>query len=115
LVSLGRKEPHPSMERSTLILEGPSGGVIRLNVRTEIGRHLLRQASSESAYADVHQFTVEPRDGRWWIEPIEKTHSATTLNDLVLNRATKLNEGDTIGLCGRISGKKAMPITVKLS
>jgi hypothetical protein len=32
----------------------------------------------------------------------------------VLNRATKLNEGDTIGLCGRISGKKAMPITVKL-
>lgn len=115
LVSLGRKEPQPSVERSTLILEGPSGGVIRLNVRTEIGRHLLRQASSEADYADVHQFTVEPLDGLWWIEPIEKTHSATTLNDVVLNRATKLNEGDTIGLCGRISGKKAMPITVKLS
>jgi serine/threonine protein kinase len=115
LLSLGLKEPQLRAERSTLVLAGPAGGVIRLNVKTEIGRHLLRQASPEADYADVHQFTVEPRDGSWWIEPIEKTHSATTLNGVVLNSATKLNEGDTIGLCGRISGKKAMPVTVKLS
>jgi len=98
----------------TLIISGPRGSV-RLNVRTSLGRHLLRQVSEEAIHADPHQFSVEPRGGDWWIIPAADAHAQTTVNDTALEAPAMLKDSDIIALRGRKSGKSAMRITVQLS
>lgn len=98
----------------TLTFRGPLGSV-RLNVRTSLGRHLLRQVNEEAVHADPHQFSVEPRGGDWWIIPSAEAHALTTVNDTGLDSPAMLKDGDTIGLRGRKTGKSVMKISVHLS
>lgn len=104
----------PSGKHRLLILSGPLGSV-RLNIRTSLGRHLLGQVSRDANHADLHQFSVEPRGGEWWIIPKVEAHAHTAVNNAVLEASTTLKGGDTISLRGRTSGKSAMEITVQFS
>jgi serine/threonine protein kinase len=110
------KEPTtpPPLEptKPTLVLKGPTGSEIRLNIRTEMGKHLLRQASLEAIRADYQQFVVFPDGEDWWIEPNSGSHAWTTLNSLPLESKRMLAEGDKIALQGRKTGTTAMPLTV---
>lgn len=108
------RDASPAPTRTKLVIQGPAGS-ISLNVRTTLGRHLLRQASAEANRADEQQFAVEQREGQWWIEPVPSSHAMTTLNEAPLGVPTQLRNGDRIALRGRKSGMTAMPLTVKLS
>jgi serine/threonine protein kinase len=106
------KGPSASPSPPTLVIQGPCGSPIRLNVRTMLGIHLLRQIDPEALGADEKQFAVERRDGGWWIEPVPTSHAWTTLNKVELSAPARLSPGDQIALRGRKSGKTAMNLTI---
>jgi serine/threonine protein kinase len=101
----------------SLVLEskGSLRAPLRVNVRTEIGRHLLRQLDEGGLRADDVQFTVEPRAGGWWIIPNPSSIPWTTVNGENLETEQRLKDGDVLCLKGRKSGKVLSPILVKLS
>ncbi len=88
-------------------------GSVDFRISLEIGSQQLGEASSETQYANKRQFRLEraPGDG-WFISPCPGTAALTLHNEAELTERTRLQDGDSICLMGRSSGKKAMRLTV---
>ncbi len=101
----------------TLVLErkGSTRAPIRVNLSTEVGRHLLRQLDDAGARADELQFIVEPRGAEWWIIPNASSIPWTTVNGANLEAEQRLKDGDVLAIKGRKSLKVLMSVEAKFS
>ncbi len=98
----------------TIRLTNGVGTPLSFNIAACVGRDLLRQFGEASRFADDHQFTLEPRDGEWWLVPRPETMNFTLYNEKPLDRPIRLNRGDKIEIGSRASGRTVLPLTVEL-
>jgi serine/threonine protein kinase len=114
-----KKPEHPSNaptpEINSLRLVGPDGKSLPFNVGTQVGKSLFRRFWTEARFADNHQFTLERRGDEWWLLPPEnETKNLTIVNGKQARTAVQLKQGDKIEICGKASGKTALPLIVDI-
>jgi serine/threonine protein kinase len=110
--------PAPSARRPPLAsdrvqLIGHGGRALQLGVRTEVGKHLVRQFGSDAEFWDARQCVLERRpDRRWQIVPVPDAANETLLNGERLVAPQVLCEGDVIAVGRKASGIVKLPLTV---
>ncbi|MEO6029525.1 MAG: protein kinase [Candidatus Binatia bacterium] len=97
-------------ERIELVAAG--GVALRIGVRTEIGKAILRRFGPEAEFWDTMQCTVERRnDGQWIVTPAPRTVNETLVNGAPLTAARALIEGDVIAAGRSAKGISKLPLT----
>ncbi len=76
----------------------------------EFGKLLLTRTSSEGRYAGRAQFSLRWSGESVIISPCKDTPCDTLVNGTVLSGDVTLQQGDSIKLRGRTSGREAMPL-----
>ena len=108
--SSGKRAPLAS-DRVQLI--GNGGRALQVGVRTEVGKHLVRQFGSDAEFWDAHQCVLERRpDRRWQIVPVAGAANETLLNGELLIAPQVLYEGDVIAVGRKAAGIVKLPLTV---
>ena len=108
--SSGKRAPLAS-DRVQLI--GNGGRALQVGVRTEVGKHLVRQFGSDAEFWDAHQCVLERRpDRRWQIVPVAGAANETLLNGELLIAPQVLHEGDVIAVGRKAAGIVKLPLTV---
>ena len=95
-------------------LLGPDGRTLRVGVRTELGKGLLRQFGSDAEFWDNRQCLIE-RDSRrqWVVSPISGAVNETIVNGETLTTPRPLRQGDLIAVGRKAKGIVKMPLTVR--
>lgn len=95
-------------------LLAPAGGSLRLGVRTELGRELLRRFGADSAFWDDRQCVLERREGQpWVVSPIAGTTNETLVNGVALAAPRVLSGGDVLAVGRQAKGIAKLPFTVR--
>ena len=95
-------------------LTGPDGRSLRIAVRTELGKALVRQFGPDGEFWDTHQCMLERNSQRQWIvSPVARTTNETLINGETLNAPTALKQGDLIAVGRQAKGVIKMPLTVR--
>lgn len=95
-------------------LTGADGRSLRVGVRTELGKALIRQLGPDGDYWDTVQCVVERRVGRSWvISPVNGTTNETLVNGEILGSTRALCNGDLIAVGRQAKGIVKMPLTVR--
>ena len=90
-----------------------SGRALQVGVRTEVGKHLVRQFGSDAEFWDARQCVLERRpDRRWQIVPIPDAANETLVNGERLVAPQVLHEGDVIAVGRKAAGIVKLPLTV---
>lgn len=93
-------------------------GTFSTKIDFDINKKILDKVTFDSKYANPNwQFKIlnSPTSG-WFIAPNNLADNLTCLNGQPIKiKSTKLKNGDNICLKGRISGKTAMNLKVKIS
>jgi serine/threonine protein kinase len=93
---------------------GPDSRALRIGVRTELGKPLVRQFGPDAEFWDNRQCVVERRGGRqWFLLPLEGTTNETLLNGQALLAARPLRQGDVVAVGRQAKGVSKMPLTVR--
>jgi serine/threonine protein kinase len=95
-------------------LSGPDGRSVRVSVRTELGKGLVRQFGPDGEFWDNRQCVLE-RDARrqWVVSPIGEAVNETLVNGETLTMSRPLRQGDLIAVGRRAKGILKMPLTVR--
>ena len=94
-------------------LVGDGGRALELGVRTELGRHLVRQFGNDAAVWDTRQVVLErATDGRWQVVPVAGTTNETLVNGEALTGPRPLAEGDVLAVGRTAKGIVKLPLTV---
>jgi hypothetical protein len=97
-----------------LELLGPNGRSLRIRVRTELGKTLVRQFGPDGEYWDNRQCVLERNSGRQWVvSPIQGTTNETLVNGEALTAPRPLRQGDLIAVGRQAKGVVKMPLTVR--
>jgi len=95
-------------------LLGPGGRAVRIGVRTELGKALLRQFGPESEFWDDRQCVLERRTGQQWvISPLKGTTNETLINGRTLTGPRALREGDLIAVGREQKGIVKLALTAR--
>ena len=95
-------------------LTGADGRSLRVGVRTELGKALIRQLGPDGDFWDTVQCVVERRAGRSWvISPVNGTTNETLVNGEILGSTRALCNGDLIAVGRQAKGIVKMPLTVR--
>lgn len=95
-------------------LVSPGGASLRIRVRTEIGKAVLRPFGPEAEFWDVTQCTIERQvDGRWLVIPAPATVNETLINGMPLMTGHALREGDVIAAGRSAKGISKLPLTAR--
>ena len=95
-------------------LVSPGGESLRIGVRTEIGKAVLRRFGPEAEFWDTKQCTVERRsDGQWIVTPASETVNETLINGTPLTAARALSDGDVIAAGRSAKGISKLPLTAQ--
>lgn len=95
-------------------LVASGGSALRVRIRTELGRALLRQFGDDSAFWDDRQCVLERNaGGQWLVSPIASTTNETLLNGVALTAPHPLRDGDAIAVGRQSKGIVKMPLTVR--
>jgi serine/threonine protein kinase len=98
----------------TVELQGGPGRLLRIGVRTELGKALVRQFGSDGEFWDNRQCVVERNAARQWVvSPVEGTTNETLLNGLTLTAPCVLRQADVIAVGRQSRGVTKMPLTVR--
>ena len=98
--------------RIQLVAEG--GQALQLGVRTELGKHVVRQLGAEAEFWDSPQCTLERQpDGRWRVTPAPGTANETLLNGEVLTGPQPLADGDVLAVGRKAKGIVKLPLRVR--
>ena len=93
----------------------PGGDSLRIAVRTEIGKAVVRRFGADAEFWDDKQCTIERRpDGQWIVTPAPGTVNETLINGAALTTPRALSDGDVLA-AGR--GAKAitkLPLTARV-
>lgn len=95
-------------------LIAPSGKALRVAVRTELGKMLMRQFGSDAEFWDERQCVIE-RDarGQWMVTPIAAATNRTLVNGRALSASRVLSLGDVIAVGNEAKGVAKLPLTVR--
>jgi serine/threonine protein kinase len=106
--------PQKPLVSAALELVGPGGRSIRVGVKTELGKALMRQFGPEGEFWDSRQCVLERRaTGQWTIAPIGPTTNETLLNGQTLTTAQTLSAGDLIAVGRQAKSVAKLPLTVR--
>ena len=95
-------------------LSGPNGRSVRVSVRTELGKGLVRQFGPDGEFWDNRQCVLERNARRQWVvSPIGEAVNETLLNGETLTTSHPLRQGDLIAVGRRATGILKMPLTVR--
>ena len=93
-------------------LVAASGEALRIGVRTEIGKAVLRRFGADAAFWDAKQCTVERRpDGQWIVTPAPGTVNETLINGARLTTPHALTDGDVLAAGRSAKGISKLPLT----
>jgi serine/threonine protein kinase len=105
--------PRPPLVAEAVVLQAPDGKSLRLGVRTELGKALMRQFGPDAEFWDHRQCVIErAADGRWTLVPAGPTTNETLVNGRALTRASTLSPGDRIAVGREAKGIAKLPLTV---
>jgi hypothetical protein len=97
-----------------LVLQAPDGKTMRIGVRTELGKALMRQFGADAEFWDHRQCVIErAADGRWTLLPAGPTTNETLINGRTLTQASILSLGDRIAVGREAKGIAKLPLTVR--
>ena len=103
----------PPLAGDRVQLVGHGGRALQVGVRTEVGKHLVRQFGSDAEFWDARQCVLERRpDRRWQIVPMPGAANETLLNGELLVAPQVLHEGDVIAVGRKAAGIVKLPLTV---
>lgn len=95
-------------------LVGPGGKSLRVAVRTELGKLLMRQFGADAEFWDDRQCVIA-RDtgGRWTVTPVAAATNQTLVNGQALLAARVLSQGDVIAVGNEAKGVAKLPLSVR--
>ncbi|MES2785686.1 MAG: protein kinase [Pseudomonadota bacterium] len=94
-------------------LQGPDGRSIRIGVRTELGKTLVRQFGPDGEFWDARQCVLERSAAReWFVTPLPGTTNETLLNGQALSSPRVLRHGDQIAVGRQAKGIAKLPLKV---
>jgi eukaryotic-like serine/threonine-protein kinase len=95
-------------------LLGPDGRSLQINVRTELGKVLVRQFGPEAEFWDSRQCVLERVAGRQWVvAPVAGSTNETLVNGKTLTAPHALRQGDSIAVGRQEKGVSKLPLTVR--
>ena len=95
-------------------LAAPGGGTLRIRIRTELGKMLMRQFGADSEYWDERQCVLErSTSGQWTLRPAGATTNQTLVNGRALTGPHALKAGDQIGVGNEAKKVVKLPLTVR--
>jgi serine/threonine protein kinase len=104
----------PPLASDAVELVSEDGKSVRIGVRTELGKLLLRQFGTDAAYWDDHQCQIERNaSGQWTLKPVGATTNQTLVNGHALTGPRVLNQGDLIAVGNETKGVSKLPLTVR--
>ena len=111
----GGEKSGSELKKLKLVLRGDVGEFAS-RAKFRLDQNTLARVSSQANFADrANQFSVEVSDGGWLIVGNPAVTNPTTLNGIEIGASpTPIKDGDIVALKGRLSGKTAMKLTVRL-
>jgi serine/threonine protein kinase len=95
-------------------LFGPDGRSLKIGVRTELGKALVRQLGPDGEFWDDRQCLLERSAGRQWVvSPVAGTTNETLVNGKTLTAPHALQHGDAIAVGRQEKGIAKMPLVVR--
>jgi serine/threonine protein kinase len=105
--------PRPPLATPVLVLEGPDAKPLRIGVRTELGKGLMRQFGPDAEFWDNAQCVIERNSaGQWTLVPNERATNETLLNGRKVLRPSVLSAGDLIAVGREAKGIIKLPLRV---
>jgi serine/threonine protein kinase len=105
-----------ALKSDRIKLVAPGGESLRIGVRTDIGKALLRRFGADAEFWDSRQCTVERRaDGQWIVTPAPGTVNETLVNGVPLSTARPLSEGDVLAAGRSAKGISKLPLTAHVA
>ncbi len=103
--------PEPSLPRG-IVLSGPGGQQVVLNIETHVGKRLLSRFGEDCRYYSELQYTLYPEEGSWYVSPNGGAQNKTLLNGEVLSGRTRLKDGDVLCVGNPLRGITKLPLSV---
>jgi serine/threonine protein kinase len=95
-------------------LSGTDGRTLRIGVRTDLGKALLRQFGPDAEFWDNRQCVIERNSARQWIlSPDPAATNETLVNGEALTKPRLLRQGDRIAVGRQAKGIAKLPLTVR--
>ena len=95
-------------------LFGPDGRSVRIGVRTELGKALVRQFGPDGEFWDNRQCVIERQAGKQWVvSPVAGTTNETLVNGKTLTAPRGLRYGDLIAVGRQAKGVIKLPLTAR--
>jgi len=111
--------PSPPVARTPLAsnaieLVAPSGKSLRLAVRTDLGKMLMRQFGADAEFWDERQCVIERNaSGHWIAMPVATALNQTLVNGRALTVSRSLSQGDLIAVGNEAKGIAKLPLAVR--
>ena len=95
-------------------LVASGGESLRVGIRTEIGKAVLRRFGADAEFWDEKQCTIERRpDGQWIVTPVPGTVNETLVNGAPVTSAHPLSDGDVLAAGRSAKGISKLPLTAR--
>jgi hypothetical protein len=95
-------------------LLAPGGRTLRIGIRTELGKMLMRQFGADAEYWDERQCVIERgAAGRWTLSPAGGTTNQTLVNGRALTGTHALRSGDQIAVGNEAKKVAKLPLVVR--
>ena len=95
-------------------LVAPGGKSLRIAVRTELGKLLMRQFGADAEFWDEQQCVMERGSGgQWTVTPVAAATNQTLVNGRALSASRVLAQGDAIAVGNEAKGVAKLPLTVR--
>jgi hypothetical protein len=95
-------------------LLAPGGRALRIGIRTELGKMLMRQFGADAEYWDERQCVIERgAAGRWTLRPAGGTTNQTLVNGRALTGTHALRSGDQIAVGNEAKKVAKLPLVVR--
>ncbi|HEX9965346.1 MAG TPA: protein kinase [Allosphingosinicella sp.] len=104
----------PPLVSDTVELSAAAGGTLRVRIRTELGKMLMRRFGADAEYWDERQCVLErSASGQWTVRPAGATTNQTLVNGRALTGAHPLKAGDQIAVGNESKKVAKLPLTVR--
>ncbi|MBI0539172.1 hypothetical protein D9599_26910 [Roseomonas sp. KE2513] len=95
-------------------LQSGDGRSLRIRVRTELGKILMRQFGPDAEFWDNRQCVIERGPaGQWILVPVGSTTNETLVNGRALVAPRPLNQGDVLAVGREAKGVAKLPLTLR--
>ncbi|MBC8067958.1 MAG: FHA domain-containing protein [Deltaproteobacteria bacterium] len=86
---------------------------MKIGVRTELGKALVRQFGADGEFWDDRQCLLERSGRQWVVSPVAGTTNETLVNGKTLTASHALRQGDQIAVGRQTKGVVKLPLTAR--